>query len=390
MKKKILLRAPVLTQSGYGCHSRQLAQWLLNRPDVEVMFQALPWGQTPWFVDLDRNNGLIGEIMKRTGNPQNVKFDVTFQVQLPNEWDPTLGKYNVGITAGVETDKCNPEWVKCCNKMNRIIVPSEHVKKNLTSSGNVVVPLDVIPEAYAPACALPKDQLPVLPELSTNFNFLVFGQITGDNPYNDRKNTFFTLKWLFEEFKDEPNVGIVIKTNSGRNTRIDKNKVVAMMGQIIKEARKGPHPRLHVLHGDMHDNEVAALYKHPQIRALVSATRGEGYGLPILEAAVSGLPVIATDWSGHLDFMRKGKFISLFYNLQEVHKSRIDGNIFQQGMRWAEPSEGDFKKRTRKFYNSSSTPKEWAIDLSKKLIDEYSLERISEKYDDVLKEAQNT
>ena len=387
---KVLLRGPVLTQSGYGVHSRQIAQWLLNRPDVEVMFQALPWGQTPWFVDLDRNDGLIGEIMKRTGNPQNVKFDVTFQVQLPNEWDPTLGKYNVGITAGVETDKCNPEWVNCCNKMNRIVVPSEHVKRNLTSSGNVVVPLDVIPEAYSPACALPKEQLPALPEFSTRFNFLVFGQITGDNPHNDRKNTFFTLKWLFEEFKDEPDVGIVIKTNSGRNTRIDKNKVVAMMGQIIKEARKGPFPRLHVLHGDMLDSEVAALYKNPQVKALVAATRGEGYGLPILEAAVSGLPVIATDWSGHLDFMKKGKFISLFYNLQEVHKSRLDGNIFQPGMRWAEPSEGDFKKRTRKFYNSSSTPKDWAIDLSTKLIDEYSLERISEKYDDVLKEVQNT
>lgn len=388
--KKVLLRAPVLTQSGYGVHSRQVARWLLDYKDIDLTIQALPWGDTPWIVDADRMDGLVGRIMQRCGDPKGKNFDVTFQVQLPNEWDPKLGTHNVGITAAIETDRCNPNWISCCNAMNHVIVPSNHAKKSLTNTGDINVPLDVLPEAYSDACAKETKKIPD-DQFSTDFNFLVFGQITGDNPFNDRKNTFFTLKWLFEEFKDDKNVGIVLKTNTGRNTLIDKNKVKMMMERVIQESRVGKYPRLHIVHGDMTDDEVVGLYKHAQVKALVSATRGEGFGLPLLEASACGLPVIATDWSGHLDFMRKGKFVSIFYDVKDVHKSRIDGNIFTSGMRWAEPSEVDFKKRIRKFYNSSSIPKKWALDLSKRIIEGYSFDNIatmySVKFEGVLKDA---
>lgn len=383
--KTVLCRGPVLTQSGYGVHIRQVARWLLSKPELKVTFQPLPWGDTPWIIDEKSHDGLIGEMMKRSSAP-NGEYDVTIQLQLPNEWDPKLGKFNVGMTAAVESDKCNPKWVDACNAMNLVIVPSAHAKENLTSHGGVTTPIVVIPEAFSDACALPVSQLPTLPTFSTPFNFLVFGQITGNNPHNDRKNTFFTLKWLFEAFKDDPEVGIVIKTNSGRNTLIDCNSTTGMLKQVIAEARPGKGPRVHLLHGDMSDKEVAALYHHPQIKSLVALTRGEGYGLPILEAAASGLPVIATNWSGHLDFMNQGKFISIYYQLGEVHQSRIDGNIFMPGSRWAYPSEQDFKKRVQKFKSSSSTPKEWATELGKKLQTMYSFEQISKYYDETFKE----
>jgi len=105
--KTVLLRAPVLTQSGYGVHSRQIARWLLSKPDIDVRFHALPWGTTPWHVNPDSENGLIGKIMHKTVDG-NFHADVSLQLQLPNEWSTSVGKYNVGITAGVETDKCNP------------------------------------------------------------------------------------------------------------------------------------------------------------------------------------------------------------------------------------------------------------------------------------------
>ena len=109
--KEILVRGPVLSNSGYGVHSRQVARWLIER-NSNVVFQVLPWGDTSWLLNDDLENGLIREIFKRTNFNQNKKYDVSFQIQLPNEWNPELAKTNIGVTAGVETDRCNPEWIK--------------------------------------------------------------------------------------------------------------------------------------------------------------------------------------------------------------------------------------------------------------------------------------
>jgi len=382
--KTVLFRAPSLTQSGYGVHARQIARWLLARPDFDVKFSTLPWGDTPWLISGELQDGLVGEIMKRSVK-SDFKADISFQLQLPNEWNPTLAPVNIGITAGVETDRCHPEWIAACNSMTAVVVPSQHAKTCLTNTGNVEKPVFVIPEAYSDA--IKKSDLPTLPQFSTPFNFLVFGQITGNNPENDRKNIFYTIKWLCETFKNDPDVGIVIKTNAGRNTLIDRSLTRSLITAVTNEARAGAaFPKIHLMHGDMSEPEIAALYKHPQIKALVALTRGEGYGLPILEAAASGLPVIATGWSGHLDFLKHGKYVSVYYQLADVHPSRIDNKIFVPGARWANPSEEDFKKRVAKFRQSSSTPKEWATELSQVILSKYDIVTISKMYDEALKE----
>lgn len=383
--KNVTFSGPVLTQSGYGVHARQVAKWLLQRNDVNVKFLITPWGNTPFILDSTMHNGLIGEIMQRSTSPENIqKSDVSIQLKLPNEWETKLSNVNVGITAAVETDRCNPDWISSCNRMNKVIVPSQHAKLNLTNSGPVTCPIDVIPEAYSDVF-LEEIESPVN-KFSTNFNFLIFGQITGNTPFNDRKNTYNTIKWICDIFKDDPDVGIVIKTNAGRNTKIDKHMVVSLLTQLVNEIRKGPYPKIHLLHGEMSDKEVAQVYKHPQIKALVSLTRGEGYGLPILEAAAAGLPVIATNWSGHLDFLKHGKFIPVYYQLQQVHKSRIDNSIFIEGVRWAEAQEDDAKKKLFKFRNSPEIPTQWAKELSPKILENYSQSAINKLYDESFKQ----
>jgi glycosyltransferase involved in cell wall biosynthesis len=388
--KKVVLRGPSLTHSGYGVHCRQVASWLLSRKDWDVKFQALPWGDTPWILNTKSYGGLIEKIMMNTVDiSDNVqKFDMSFQLQLPHEWDSNLAKFNVGMTAGVETDICNPQWIDACNKMDLIIVPSNHTANSLKKSGDIKKPILVVPESFSEEIEkeVPQETIDSLPSFSTNFNFLIFGQITGDNPMNDRKNIYFTIKWLCETFKDDKDVGIVIKTNIGRNTNIDKKKTKELIRALTKECRKGDFPKIHLLHGDISEKEIAALYKHPQIKALVTLTRGEGYGLPILEAAASGLPVIATGWSGHTDFLNHGKYTSVSYALKNIHPSRVDNKIFVQQSRWAEPNEDDFKKKIIKFRNGTSIPTEWAQSLSHVIRENYSLHAIFKKYDEALKE----
>lgn len=386
MKKRVLIRGPLLTMSGYGVHARQIAKWLMHKEDLELHVQALPWGDTPWIIDRNFDNGIIGNLMDKTIDPTGNFYDASIQIQLPNEWNTSLAKFNVGITAGVETDKCNPAWIENCNAMDAVIVPSKHTESCFRNTGAITASkgLHVIPEAYSEAIS--KNEKTSVDDISfsTSFNFLLFGQLTGNNPENDRKNIYYTIKWFCEAFENDPNVGLVIKTNMGRNTKIDRRLVSQMLSSLLKEVRKGSFPKIHLLHGELNDAEVASLYRHNQIKALISLTRGEGYGLPILESAASGLPVIATNWSGHLDFMNLGKFIDINYKLSQIHSSRVDNNIFIKDSNWAQPLEEDFKKKVLKFKNSNTIPKEWAEDLQKKILEKYSLDAISKMYDDTL------
>lgn len=377
-KKKVLLRAPVLTMSGYGVHSRQVARWLLGRDDVELTIQAVPWGMTPWALQPGQQDGFIGKMMERCTDFQG-PFDVSFQVQLPNEWSSDVATHNVGITAAVETDRCNPEWVKAVNMMDAVVVPSTHTLKCLESSGEVSTPTFVIPEAFPDVIS--RSDIPAISlDFSTDFNFLVFGQLTGNNPMNDRKNIFHTVKWFCENFQGNEEVGLVIKTNSGKATKIDRMVTLNLMKELTATVRKGPFPRVHFLHGNLSDNDVAGLYRHPKIKCLLTLTRGEGFGLPILEAAASGLPVIATNWSGHLDFMNLGKFIKIEHTLVDIHESRCDDNIFMRGSKWAEPVESDVKRKMEKFYKRTSIPTEWAQELSTTLQETHSFDAIAKQF----------
>lgn len=383
--KKVLLRAPVLSKSGYGVHSRQVLSYLLQKPNINVEVHNLPWGTTPWSVNHDDENGLIGEALKRTTDGQSKDYDVTVQVQLPNEWDPTLGKFNVGVTAAVETDKCNPMWTSVhCEKMDMVIVPSKHTKNALVNSGKTNTPINVVPESFYDEVVSEGADLDL--ELSTDFNFLTVGVLTGQNPYTDRKNLFFLIKWFVEAFRGNKDVGLIIKTSCGRDTTIDKRMTKNILKKVLGEIGRQDSPKIYLLHGPMSREEMTGLYKHDAVKAFVSCTRGEGFGLPFLEAAAADLPVIATNWSAHTEFLNKGKWIKVDYELNNVHKSRVDNNIFIENTKWAECSEKDFKKKITTFFSKSSMPQKWAQDLGEKLRTEYSSKAVSQKYDEILGE----
>ncbi len=393
-KKRVLLRAPLLSQSGYGVHSRQLARWLFDLADkngnLEVHTELLRWGNTPWYVDQYAFDGLIGRCFQATANhigAPSEPYDVTFQLQLPNEWCPSLGRFNVGITAGIEATTCNPLWIGAVNSMDLVIVPSEFSKQafiNTAPAGMLKTEIVVVPESF-PDAILNKDSISSLPlELTTKFNFLVFGQATGGDAEADRKNLPYTLKWLSEAFANNPDVGIILKTNAGRFSMVDKLTCENMFTKLLTEIKAPNNPKIYLLHGDMSDQELVGLYKHPSIKALVTLTHGEGFGLPILEAAACDIPVIATNWSAHTEFLNLGKYIEIDSELQTIPQSRVDGHIWVQNSKWAVPQEAKFKEKIMKFYQRPHTPKEWAKTLGEKIRQKYQFSAISEKYTSVL------
>lgn len=386
--KTVILRAPLLCNAGYGVHARQIARWLFReaaeKHNLDITTEPLRWGNTHWINDVEAEDGLIGQIVQAASNVKKF-YDVSIQLQLPNEWNPFLGNFNVGVTAGVETDRCNPEWIKNVNRMDLVVVPSEFTRQCFLNTGEVKTKIVVIPEAFPDQLL---DEAPVLPlELPSKFNFLVFGQFTGNNVDNDRKNLGYTIKWIAEQFAGNPEVGIVFKTNFGANTKLDRTIVTNICNKMLSEIRANNEgPLVHLLHGDMTVPELKGLYTHPQVKALVTLTHGEGFGLPILEAAACDLPVIATNWSAHTEFLSLGKFLSVDYNMETIHPSRVDGQIFMKDAKWACPTEASSKRRLQKFFESTSMPKSWAKDLGKRIRERYCFSEIAKNYDAILGE----
>lgn len=374
---RVLLRAPLLTQSGYGVHSRQVFEWLEQLPGIDLTVEILQWGTTTWLLDPDLQDGLVGRIMAKS-RELSVPYDMTIQVQLPDEWDTKLGKVNIGVSAYVETNKCSKKWVECTNMMDAVIVPSSFTKNVVESSGNVTTPIHVIPEWYNTEI---EKNIKSDFNFSKRFNFLMVGTVTSRNPNDDRKNILFGIKWFCETFKDNKKVGLILKISHGKNTSIDRKITQNMLENVLREVRKSEFPKVTLLHGNLTQKEVAGLYNHSRVKCLLSPTRGEGYGLPLVEAAASGLPVVATNWSGHLDFL-KDKFIKLDYNLKNIDNSRIDNRVFVEGTKWAEVIESSFKRSIIDVCKNIDDHAKTARSLRKEVRSEYSKDQITSLYND--------
>ena len=385
--KKVLLRAPLLTNSGYGIHSRQLFSWLYNKKDVELTVECVQWGRTPWILDTDQEDGIYGKIMSCSKPLDKGDYDISFQVQLPDEWDTTLAKKNIGVTAVVETDRCNPEWIEACNKMDEIIVPSTFTKNVLKRSGLLMKRVSVIPEWYnkiidkSTMAKIQNDKR--FSKIKKDFNILLIGTLTSNLDIDDRKNIKNTIKWLCQEFKNDDDVGIILKTNFGKGSIADKEMCRSYLNEVLKEFRVGQSPSFYFVHGNMKKEEIASLVTHSKVKLYASATRGEGYVLPLIEAAVAGKPIVATNWSGHLEFLQRENFGNVDYDLVEISESKVDGRIFQKGFRWANPLENSFKNEVRKVRSDYETAKNKAKTMKKHIQFNFNSDVVKRKYDEL-------
>ncbi len=383
----VIVKGPLLSISGYGVHARQVWQWARSHADWNVYADIVPWGMCTYYLDAEQEDGVIGDVMRSSSTPANAKHDLSLQILLPDEWDSDLAHKNVGITAGIEADRCNPAWVQACNRMDKVIVPSTYSKNSFINGGLDPAKISNVPEAITCGTNLTPNAIELnskLDSISTDFNFLVFGQLTSNDVRTDRKNTVNCMKWICEEFKNDPSVGIILKTNMGRMTQQDKRVVHQMASGFIDALRPSQFPRIHVLHGLLDKNEVGALFRHEKVKALATATRGEGWGLPILDAAASGVPIIAPGCTGHVDFLKHVKYLDVRYTSQQIPEAMVDGRIWTPGARWFEPEEKHFKNRLRKFRQQSSLPKEWAIAGAEKINDKFSLQAVFEHYNSEL------
>ena len=360
MKKKVLLKGPLLTRSGYGEQARFALRALRSREDLfDIFIQPLQWGHTSWLALVDDERRWIDQTIEKTIGfiQQGGQFDMSIQVTIPNEWEK-IAPVNVGYTAGIETTKVAPVWLQKANEnVDQIIVVSNHSKnvyENTTamaSRGEGQPQFEYklqVPVATVNYPVKTYDNLSDLElNVETGFNFLSVAQ------FGPRKNLPNTVKWFIEEFHDNENVGLILKTNIAKNCHMDREK---LMEDLIQFKKTMPEHKckLYLLHGEMSDEEMHALYRHNNVSALLALPHGEGFGLPIFEAAYSGLPVVSVGWSGQLDFLvddsRAEHFYNVAYDLQPVQKEVVWKDVLIEESMWAYAREQSAKEQMRQCY----------------------------------------
>jgi len=362
MKKLMLICAPVTNRSGYGAHARDIVWSFLDSDQYEIKILDVRWGDCPRNAlkkDNSRDKQILDCILPQ---PQMDKQpDVYVDIRIPNEFE-TFGKVNIGITAGIETNAVSQKWLEGCNKMDLVIVPSEHSKSGFINSvydkvqntpdgkqqkvGELKLekPIEVVFEGsdediYKPLKVdeIDSDFYDMLNEkVPEKFVFLSVGQWTKGGYGEDRKDLGKTIKIFYETFankKKQP--ALIMKTNGATYSLLDKEDILRKIDSVKSQFPSDwKLPNIYLLHGDLSSNEMNYLYNHPKIKAFISLTHGEGFGRPLLEATMTGLPVIASNWSGHLDFLDTEKSILLSGKITQVPKCQVWKDIIIEQSQW--------------------------------------------------------
>jgi glycosyltransferase involved in cell wall biosynthesis len=386
VKYKIILKGPVLTRSGYGEQARFALNALRSREDLfDIYIQPLQWGKTSWISEQTKERQFIDSCIEKTIGfiQQGGKFDMSLQVTIPNEFE-NMANVNIGYTAGIETTACSAEWLQKVNTVvDQVIVVSSFSKTAFLNSeysgNNNGVPVSLRLEKPISHVNYPVKEHNELPDLGVKldyeFNFLAMAQ------WGPRKNLANTLRWFVEEFHDEE-VGLVLKTNMAKNCLMDRELLMDQLKDNVSNNFPDKRCKVYLLHGDMTEEEIHALYKHPQIKAKLALPHGEGFGLPLFEAAYSGLPVVATGWSGQMDFLvdEKGQehFYNVAYDISPVPDEVVwDGVLIKESM-WAYPREQSAKQQMRKCYEDNKLNLEYAEQLKERFSKEKMYARFVE------------
>ena len=352
MKPIMVVTAPVGTRSGYGAHSRDICRSLISLDKWDVRIWPVRWGNTPQNALSEQNPKDIPIIQRLLKSPE-VERQPEFHVHIvvPNEFS-AIGKYNIGITAGIETTLCPPVWLEGLNRMNLNIVPANFVKETIDRSvydkaneqgqkvGQVKCerPIEVLFEGadtdiYGVTNEFSKDLIKEFETIKEDWCFLFVGHWLQGSPESDRKDVGSLVRTFIESFKDtkEP-PALILKTSGATPCIIDREEILKKVDDI-KSSIEGKLPPIYILHGDLRDEEINQLYNHPKVKAHVTFTHGEGFGRPLLEASLSEKPVIASNWSGHLDFLTKDSVL-LPGELINVPKDALPKEFRVEGAQW--------------------------------------------------------
>jgi len=381
MKNTFYISCPIDTYSGYGARSRDFVKALIESNKYQVKILSQRWGDTRkgFLDDFEEWSFLKEYIIPGI----NVQPDIWCQVTVPNEFQK-VGKYNIGLTAGIETTACAPQWIEGCNRMDLVLVSSLHSKNvfenttfNAQNKSNpneksllkLTTPVEVLFEGadlnvYKPIKKFENKELyNYINNIPEKFAYLFVGHWLQGELGQDRKNVGLLIKAFYEVFKGKSNApALILKTSCGKGSHMDRREVQKRIDSIKRTTPGEKLPHVYLIHGDISDSEMNEIYNHPKIKAQISATKGEGFGRPLLEFALTGKPTIATGWSGHVDFLEPKLTPIMGGKLEDIHPSAQQKDMLIEGSKWFSVDHGhlghflvDVKKNYKKWTPKTKT-----------------------------------
>ena len=356
MKPLFIISCPIDTYSGYGARSRDLVKSIIksNKYDVKVLPQR--WGNCPWgFIeDHPEEWGFLTPHLLPQGNQLPKQPEIWAQISVPNEFQ-RVGKFNIGITAGIETTICHGSWVEGLNRMDLNLVSSNHSKNVFESmnfekkddKGNhlgfikIEKPIEVIFEGIELEKFFPlKSKSTIdLSEIKEPFAYLFVGHWMQGSIGEDRKNVGLLLKSFYETFKNKKKTpALILKCSGAGASYMDRDFILDKIQQVKSSIKADSLPNVYLLHGEFTDGEMNELYNHSKVKAMLSLTKGEGFGRPLLEFSLVKKPIISTNWSGHLDFLDKNFTTLVDGELKKVHPSAAVKDVLMEEGEWFAPN----------------------------------------------------
>ena len=395
MKPTLVFQAPVATRSGYGDHARDLLHSLYKLDKFEIKIISTRWGQTPMDA-LNYDNEFHKWVIENIIPKIEQKPDIYIQVTVPNEFQQ-LGHYNIGITAAIETTVCALDWVHGCNRMDLILVPSEHSKKSLVDTmyneadkqtGQLIrqfrieKPVEVLFEGFNENFGT--DYVAHITELDSikeDFAFLFVGHWLRGDLGEDRKNVGMMIKTFAMAFKNEKvKPALVLKTSSAGFSVIDRETTIKKIKEVLgKDYQKVP---IYLLHGDLTEVQMNGLYEHRKVKAMLNFTKGEGFGRPLLEFSLTGKPILVSNWSGHIDFLKQGAVL-LEGELKPVHESAADQFLLRESQ-WFNVNISKALVAIKDVYKNYDKYKSTSFQLGKQNKQNFSLEKMTKLFDTIL------
>ena len=334
MSKPIcIFQSPMWTRSGYGDLGMALAKSLLRYDKYDLMIVPTRWGGcSRKYLVSDVTDSLEKELYSKIlRQPINKQPEIFMQCSIPNEFQ-TPAKYNIGLTAGIETTIARPDWIEGLNRMNMNIVTSDHARKVFQEAvyqkqpqqgqpqiqgGELksLKPMEVLfwgadTSIYGTNKTFEAKIDMEFSNIKEDFCFLFVGQWTGGGLFNDRKDIGNLIKTFMSAFANmgvKPKPALIIKTSGAAICNMDKhdmiNRLKSVRNMVETEKNTKDIPNVYILYGDLTESEMNALYNHPKVKAHISFTHGEGFGHPLLLSTLSGKPLLVSNWSGHLDFL---------------------------------------------------------------------------------------
>jgi glycosyltransferase involved in cell wall biosynthesis len=402
MNKPLLVyQAPVFTRSGYGDHARDILRSLFKMNKYDVKIVPTRWGNTPQ-NQVDGSTEFGRMTLANVVTKVDRKPDIFIQMSVANEFEPK-GNFNIGITAGVETTILPKEFIDGSNKMDLILVPSEFTKKlmvttayqeknqqtgQIVSEYRITKPVETLLEGVDLDRYLnyPKSDTDILDGIETDFNFLFVGHWLKGHLGQDRKDIGMMIKTFATVFKFLPKdkrPGLILKTSHAGFSVIDRENIREKVDNVLNEMDQNDIPPIYLLHGDLEDTEMAQLYNHPKVKAMVSFTKGEGYGRPLAEFALSGKPILVSKWSGQVDFLPEQHTVFLDGQLTKVDESAADKFILKDSS-WFTVNYSDAANKMYKVFNQYDEYLRQSAGLKENILNNFTLEKMDEIFEQLM------